>query len=95
MKQFTQINESKPKGEWCLWDYEENQVKEILIWKGNGRDQSSVEEIDSNGVEIMNASLEDVISYCKEHKDEVDKVHLDISNAKLEKIESIFNETFK
>lgn len=92
MKNLTQIvTENKSKGEWCLWDYKEDGVREILIWKGDGKDQSDVTEIDEKGYEIMNAQFEDIIKYCEEHKkDEVDKWHLDFSNAKWEKIKGIF-----
>ena len=92
MKKLSQIvNESSSNGEWCLWDYKEDGVREILIWKGDGKDQSDVTEIDEKGVEIMNVPFEDIMKYCEEHKkDEVDKWHLDFSNAKLEKIKTIF-----
>lgn len=92
MKNLSQIvNESSSNGEWCLWDYKDSGVREILIWKGNGKDQSQVSDIDENGFELMNVTFEDVIKYCEEHKkDEVDKWHLDFSNADLSKIPSIF-----
>lgn len=77
--------------EWCLWDYKENDVREILIWKGDGRDQSDVTNKDGNGKELMNVTFEEVIKYCEEHKDDkVDKFHLDFSNAKWNKIKTIF-----
>jgi len=86
------VNESsQAKGEWCLWDYKENGVREILIWKGNGKDQSDVTEIDEDGWEIMNVEFEKISEYCKKRKkDPIDKWHLDFSNADLSKIPSIF-----
>lgn len=92
MKTLTNIiNESNLKGEWCLWDYTENGVHEILIWKGNGKDQSDVTEIDKDGVEIMNVEFDEISKYCEAHnKDKIDKWHLDFSNAKLNKIPTIF-----
>lgn len=83
------INESN--NEWCLWDYKENGVHEILIWKGNGKDQSQISDIDENGTELMNVSFEEIIKYCEKHKnDNVDKFHLDFLNAKWNKIKDIF-----
>ncbi len=92
MKTLTNIiNEAKSGGEWCLWDYKENGVHEILIWKGNGKDQSDVTEIDEDGIAIMNVEFEEVAEYCKKNKKEaIDKWHLDFSNADIEKIPSIF-----
>lgn len=76
---------------WCLWDYKENGIREILVWKGNGRDQSDITEIDKNGTAIMNAPFSEIMKYCKEHKnDKVDKWHLDFFDANWDKIESIF-----
>ena len=92
MKTLTNIiNESTPKGKWCLWDYTENGVREILIWKGNGKDQSDVTEIDKDGVEIMNVEFDEISKYCEAHKkNKIDKWHLDFSNSILSKIPSIF-----
>ena len=91
MKTLKQITESKSGGEWCLWDYKENGIREILIWKGNGKDQSDVTEIDEDGWEIMNVEFEKILEYCEKHKkDPIDKWHLDFSNAELSKIPSIF-----
>lgn len=76
---------------WCLWDYKDDSVREVLVWKGDGRDQSDVTEIDKNGKSIMNTSFAEVIKYCEEHKnDNIDKWHLDFSNANWKKIETIF-----
>ena len=87
------INESKSKGEWCLWDYKDDDIREILIWKGNGRDQSEVYEIDEDGTQIMNSTFEEVIKYCEDHKDDqIDKWHLDFFNANWNKIKNIFDE---
>ena len=88
MKAITElINEGSSKGEWCLWDYKENGVHEILIWKGDGRDQSDITEIDEKGTELMNVPFYKVIEYCEEHKkDNVDKFHLDFENANWKKI---------
>ena len=91
MKTLKQILESKVGGEWCLWDYKENGVREILVWKGDGKDQSDVTEIDEKGVEIMNVDFGKISEYCKTHKDDpIDKWHLDISNANISKIPNIF-----
>lgn len=92
MKNLTQIlTENESKGEWCLWDYKDSGIREILIWKGDGKDQSDVTEIDKNGLEIMNMSFEDIMKYCEEHKnDTIDKWHLDFSNAKWDKIKDLF-----
>jgi hypothetical protein len=92
MKNLAEIvTENKSKGEWCLWDYKDSGVREILVWKGNGKDQSQVSDIDEKGFELMNVTFEDVIKYCEEHKkDEVDKWHLDFSNAKWDKIKDLF-----
>lgn len=85
------INEKSEDKVWCLWDYKENDVREILIWKGNGRDQSDVTNKDGNGKELMNVTFEEVMAYCKKYKDaEVDKWHLDFSNAKWDKIKDLF-----
>lgn len=85
------ITESKPKREWCLWDYTEHGVHEILIWKGNGRDQSDVSEVDENGDEMLNVEFEEIEMYLKNHNlNEIDKLHLDVSNADLAKIPTIF-----
>ena len=86
------INEaSTSKDSWCLWDYKENGVHEILIWKGNGRDQSDITEIDKDGFDLMNVPFETIIEYCEKHKnDDIDKFHLDFSNAKWNKIKDIF-----
>ena len=55
MKNLAEIvTEEKSKGEWCLWDYTENGVREILVWKGDGKDQSDVTEIDKDGYELSN-----------------------------------------
>lgn len=88
----TYINESSSsKNEWCLWDYKENGVHEILIWKGNGKDQSDVKEIDEDGYELMNVPFKEIMEYCEKNKDaKVDKWHLDFSNAELSKIPNIF-----
>lgn len=93
MKAITElINEVSSKGEWCLWDYKENGVHEILIWKGDGRDQSDITEIDEKGTELMNVPFDKVIEYCEEHKkDNVDKFHLDFENANWNKIKDIFD----
>ena len=93
MKSINQvINESSSsKDTWCLWDYKENGVREILIWKGDGKDQSDVKEIDKDGYELMNVDFKEIEMYCKDHdKNEIDKFHLDVSNADLSKIPSIF-----
>jgi len=86
------INESSSsKGEWCLWDYKENGVHEILVWKGDGKDKSDITEVDKEGFALMNRPFEEVISYCEDHKkDDVDKWHLDFSNANWNKIKDIF-----
>ena len=85
------VKESANKGEWCLWDYTDDGVREILIWKGNGRDQSDVTELDKNGFEIMNTTFEEVIKYCEGHKkDPIDKWHLDFENAEWDKIKDLF-----
>ena len=78
---------------WNLWDYMDDGIREILIWKSGGvePEQSDVTELDENGKEIMNTSFEEVIKYCEEHKDDkIDKFHLDFSNAKWNKIKDIF-----
>lgn len=63
----------------------------FLFWKGNGKDQSQVSDIDEKGFELMNVTFEDVMKYCGDHKkDEVDKWHLDFSNAKWDKIKDLF-----
>jgi len=92
MKLLTQIvKESTSNGEWCLWDYKDSGIREILIWKGNGHDQSDVTEIDENGIEIMNTSFDEIIKYCESHKnDKIDKWHLDFYNAKWNNIKTLF-----
>lgn len=79
---------------WNLWDYRENGVHEILIWKNSTPEvpeQSDITEIDKDGIELMNTSFDEIKSYIEKHKnDKVDKFHLDFSNAKLDKINSIF-----
>ena len=92
MKNLAEIvTEEKSKGEWCLWDYTENGVREILVWKGDGKDQSHVTEIDKDGYELMNVNFKEIEIYCRDHgKHEIDKYHLDFSNADLSKIPSIF-----
>ena len=87
------IISEKEDTSWNLWDYKENGVHEILIWKNTGAapEMSDLSEIDKNGTAIDNASFEEVIEYCKQHKnDDVDKFHLDFSNAKWDKINDIF-----
>ena len=88
------INETSSKdqhGEWCLWEYRIDGYREILIWKGNGNDQSDITEIDEHGVEMLNVPFETVIGYCKKHKDnKIDHFHLDFSNAQWDKIKDIF-----
>ena len=65
MKLLTQIvKESTSNGEWCLWDYTENGVREILVWKGDGKDQSDVTEIDKDGYELMNVDFKEIEIYC-------------------------------
>ena len=60
MKNLAEIvTENKSKGEWCLWDYTENGVREILVWKGDGKDQSDVTEIDKDGYELMNVDFKE------------------------------------
>ena len=92
MKNLAEIvTEEKSKGEWCLWDYTENGVREILVWKGDGKDQSDVTEIDKDGYELMNVDFKEIEIYCRDHGEhEIDKYHLDFSNADLSKIPSIF-----
>jgi len=92
MKNLAEIvTEGNSKGEWCLWDYKDNDVREILIWKGNGHDQSDVTNLDGNGKELMNVTFEEVMAYCKKYKDaEVDKWHLDFYDADWNKIKDIF-----
>lgn len=78
---------------WNLWDYKENGVHEILIWKNTGvsPDMSDITEIDKDGISLDNTSFEEIIKYCKKHKDDkVDKFHLDFSNANWDKINDIF-----
>ena len=78
---------------WNLWDYKENGVHEILIWKNTDitPDMSDVTEIDPNGKYLDNTSFEEIKKYINAHKnDHVDKFHLDFSNAKLDKINDIF-----
>lgn len=85
------LESSLSKGDWCLWDYKENGVREILIWKGDGKDQSDVKEIDKDGYELMNVDFKEIEIYCREHdKNEIDKFHLDFSNADFSKIPNIF-----
>ena len=94
MKSINDIIKESAKdshGEWCLWDYKENGVHEILIWKGDGKDQSEITDIDEHGLELMNVPFETMSGYCEKHKnDNVDKWHLDFSNEKIKKIPSIF-----
>lgn len=80
-----------PDKEWCCWDYKlDDGRREILVWKGDGHDDSSVEEWDKNGTEIMNSSFNAVMEYVSKHKDSADKVCLDISNAKIENLYKCF-----
>lgn len=94
MKSINDIIKESSKdshGEWCLWDYKENGVHEILIWKGDGKDQSEITDIDEHGSELMNVPFETIIGYCEKHKnDNVDKFHLDFKNAKWDKIKDLF-----
>ncbi|MBR4590099.1 MAG: hypothetical protein IKO36_05475 [Bacteroidaceae bacterium] len=86
------INESKTDGVWCLWDYKQNGEHKILIWKGDGMDQSDVTDIDKNGKDLLNVTFDEIVSYCEQCKksNNVDKWHLDFSNANLSKIPTIF-----
>ena len=87
------IGESKEDKSWNLWDYTENNVREILIWKNGGEapEQSDVTEIDKEGISLMNTSFEEVKNYVESHKkDDIDKWHLDFSNANFDKIKDIF-----
>ena len=87
------ISEMSEDKSWNLWDYKENGVHEILVWKNSGEspEMSDITEIDKDGVELMNTSFEEVKKYIEKHKnDNVDKFHLDFSNAKLDKIKGIF-----
>lgn len=68
MKNLAEIvTEEKSKGEQCLWDYTENGVREILVWKGDGKDQSDVTEIDKDGYELMNVDFKEIEIYCRYH----------------------------
>lgn len=87
------INEREEDRSWNLWDYKENGVHEILIWKNTGTtpDMSDVSEVDPDGKYLDNTSFEEIKKYIEKHKnDGVDKFHLDFSNAKLDKINDIF-----
>lgn len=84
------INEAAPKGEWCLWDYEDGE-REVLIWKGDGKDQSFLEDVGLEGTDLLNVPFEDIVEYCNKHKsDPIDKWHFDFSNAKIEKLKNVF-----
>lgn len=85
------INEGTSAAEWCLWDYKEHGERIVLIWKGDGRDQSDVTEIDENGHDLMNVNFNEIVEYCNEHKNApVDKWLLDISGAKIDNIAKIY-----
>ena len=86
------IKESKDDNVYCLWDYVDNggnKTHDILIWKGNGRDQSSIDEAYGKGTELLNVSFEEIKNYLKNKAEKVDRIllqtderHLDFNSIK-------------
>ena len=65
------ISEKAEDKSWNLWDYKENGVHEILIWKNSTPkvpEQSDITEIDKDGIELMNTSFDEIKSYIRKHK---------------------------
>lgn len=91
IKEYLTNEAYNPTNGWCCWDYTlDDGRREILVWRGDGHDQSSVEEYDDNGTEIMNSTFDGVMEYVLKHKNSADKVCLDISNAKIENLYKCF-----
>ena len=81
------IKEAKEDNVYCLWDYIDNggnQTHDILIWKGNGKDQSSIDEAYDKGTELMNVSFNEIKNYLETKAKKVDRILLQIDEKHLD-----------